>query len=42
MKHDLLEELEGLDRPSAVGEEQAQVVLSYSFPGQTERDGVTA
>lgn len=30
----LLEELEGFDAPSAVGEEETQVVLANSLPGR--------
>lgn len=33
----LLEELEGLDAPSTVGEEETQVILSNSLPGRQEQ-----
>lgn len=38
----LLEELEGLDAPSAVGEEETQVVLANSLPGNKRHHQHTA
>lgn len=34
----LLEELEGLDSSSTVGEQQTQIILSYSFPRNEDED----